>query len=135
MNTEAGIKYIKDERYEDYSEFTKYQTYGKYINVLIEKFLEKLAWSRTPAKLSLVTLNKIFNKFVAFLNNLIKLAKRHSMESQERITYTKLIYSKLFEILHKLDKHKAYSMDYDRIDEFWGSYDSFSSMNFPSNVK
>ena len=76
MNTEIGVKYVKDERYIDFSEFRMYKMFGRYMNVLISKFLEQYAWSRNPSQLSLKIMKSKYIRILELLKNLILLVKR-----------------------------------------------------------
>ena len=104
------------------------------MKIFINKFLEELAWSRSPSKLSLKKLREMYNKLVEMLNNLLRLAQRLYSKSQERLKYTKSIYEKLLDIIRKLGKHKAYKLDYKQLENYWGSFDSYKASNYPSNV-
>ena len=95
MNTDIGIKYVKDERYVDYTEYEMYKVYGRYMNVLINKFLQQLAWSKNPSKLSLKILNRKYIRLVELLNSLLQFVKNLNAKSHERLNYTKKIRSNL----------------------------------------
>ena len=134
MNTEIGVKYVKDERYIDFSEFRMYKMFGRYMNVLISKFLEQYAWSRNPSQLSLKIMKSKYIRILELLKNLILLVKRLNSKSTERLNYTKKIYSNLEDIIRKLGKHNEYKLDYEKLSEFWTKSDSLSSQDYPSEV-
>ena len=134
MNTYIGIKYVKDERYVDYTEYEMYKVYGRYMNVLINKFLQQLAWSKNPSKLSLKILNRKYIRLVELLNSLLQFVKNLNAKSHERLNYTKKIRSNLENIITKLGKHNEYKMDYKKLNEYWTKFDSFSSQHYPSQV-
>ena len=112
ISTAAGIKWCKDERYVDFVEFRNYSIYGKYMKIFINKFFQELAWSRFPSQLSLPSLRTKYSKLVELLNNLLRLARRLYLKSQERLEYTRTIYKKLKEIINKIGKHTPYSLYY-----------------------
>ena len=132
INTDNAEKWIKNERYVDLSEFKLYEKYGRYMNVLITKFIGEFSWSRAPGQLSLSVLRKSYNNNEKFLKNLLELSKLLEFKSNERIHYTETIYKKLKHRLLKLDRHKEYKMNYENINKEWYAYDYLISRKGPS---
>ena len=134
MSSIEAIKRIKDERNIDKIEFRNYLNFAKYVRTFSNKFLNKLAWSRYPNKLSLKKLRSAKLKLIKNFKTLKQNLKSANLLAENRLRLTKSICNTMMSKLKILSNYKAYSLNYKKLSEHWEKYDSFKAKGYPSNV-